>query len=295
MPVVMEKTLMYNGKRYSFQVDAPIVQEIRNSRNNFLIQYDEQCLTRDYCAVYFSSNDIYFPNAEDVFRKRIIEKDFFEWYGTRVKKAYKHIFLRDIYKQWYLKGVSGKIDDPEKLLAWVKKETKGYKVIAVGSSAGGYAATLYGNQLDAERILAFNPQFELNSLFDRSDEHKNPILFRLRNTEWVKYFDILPLIASSPKGNVFYFYSIKSPWDAWQYKHLGETQGIHRIGFNTSHHGIPFLKVALPSVLNMESRDLIQYENKQNNPLFFTIKMVGIKKSILGLYQQIIGIRRRRK
>lgn len=294
MPLVMETALMYSGEQYSFQVDAPIVQEMRNTRNNFLIQYDEQCPTKEYCAIYFSSNDVYFPNTQEIFRKRIVEKDAYEWYETRIERAYKHIFVRDIYKQWYLKGINSTIDTPEKLRNWLETETKGYKIIALGSSAGGYAAILYGSQLRAEHILAFNPQFELNSLFKRSDEEKNPILYRLRGTEWSKYFDITPMM-SMAHNNIYYFYSSKSLWDIKQNQHINDVKGIHRIGFSTSHHGIPFLKEALPEVLNMDTNDLCRLESRTNNPVLFTIRMVGLRRAITGFYKQFVAARLRRK
>lgn len=285
---------MYDGKQYSFQVDSSIVQEIRHSRDNFLIQYDENCSTKEYCAIYFSSNDIYYPNSEYIFIKRIVEKDVYEWFGTRIKKAYKHIFIRDVYKQWYLKGINDKIDTPEKLSLWLKDETKGYKVITVGSSAGGYAALLYGSQLNAERILAFNPQFELFSLLDSSDEARNPLVHRFNDMEYSQYFDILPFLHHSQDNN-YYFYSSKSHWDILQFEHIKNVRGIHCIGFNTSHHGIPFLKVALQKVLNMDKDSLQKLERGMNNPLLFTIKMVGLWKAIIGFYKQIVVVKMRRK
>lgn len=294
MSMAMEKSLIYDGKQWSFQVDASIVQDMRDTRDNFQVLYNEHCPTKDYCAIYFSSNDIYYPNTEEIFRKRIVQQDAYEWYGTRIHRVYKHIFLRDIYKQWYLKGINNDIDTPEKLLGWLSAETQGYKIIALGSSAGGYAAMLYGSQLQAERILAFNPQFELNSLFERSDEAKNPILYRLKETESRKYFDVTQWIRCTP-SSIFYFYSSKSSWDVKQHQHIQDIKGIHRIGFSTSHHGIPFLKVALPKVLNMTTQDLYKLESQANNPIIFTIQMVGLKSTFLGLIKQILVAKLRRK
>lgn len=96
-----------NKTCYVFQVDSDIVQQVYNEKDNFLIEYDNQG-EKKWCAIYFSSNDIYFPNTEEIFRKRIIEKNFFEWYHSRINRAYKHIFVRDIFKQWYLMGINAK-------------------------------------------------------------------------------------------------------------------------------------------------------------------------------------------
>lgn len=61
---------------YVFQVDSQIVREKYDQDPNYLIEYDEE-KDNNICAVYFSSNDIYFPNTEEIFRKRIVEKKLF--------------------------------------------------------------------------------------------------------------------------------------------------------------------------------------------------------------------------
>ena len=119
---------------YVFQTDSEIVNKVYQKQNNYLIEFDEKG-DKEWCAVYFCSNDIYYPNTEEIFRKRIIEKNFFEWYHSRITKASKHIFIRDIFKQWYLAGINQNINTPEKLIEFLKKETEGYKVVTIGSSA----------------------------------------------------------------------------------------------------------------------------------------------------------------
>lgn len=75
-----------NQSCFVFQTDSKIVQDVYRNQPNYLIEYNTQCTNKDYCAVYFCSNDIYYPNTEEIFKKRIIEKNFFEWYGSRIKK-----------------------------------------------------------------------------------------------------------------------------------------------------------------------------------------------------------------
>lgn len=110
-----------------FQIDSKIVRSVYATEPNYIIYYDESS-EENVCAIYFSSNDIYFPNTEEIFRKRIVEKNFFEWYHTRVK-ARKHIFVRDVFKQWYIEGINTIINSPEKMEEWLKTETLGYQVI----------------------------------------------------------------------------------------------------------------------------------------------------------------------
>ncbi len=271
-----------NSTCYVFQTDSEIVNHIYDTQNNYLIEYNNNG-EKDLCAIYFCSNDIYFPNTEEIFRKRIVEKDFYEWYHSRIQKASKHIFIRDIFKQWYLAGINKNINTPDKLIEFLKKETEGYEVITIGSSAGGYAAMLYGSYLNTKYILAFNPQFEINTLFESSSENINPLIFRIKD-ERVKYFDITKVI--NPQIEIFYFYSNASKWDIEQNKYC-PTGNIYPIEFKSAHHGIPFLKVALPIVINQENDKLISLSKRKHNPIIFTIKMVGFINTIAGLYKQI--------
>ena len=94
-----------------FQIDSEIVRSVYINQPNYKIEYNNSCKA-NICAIYFSSNDIYYPNNEDIFQKRIVEKNVFEWYNTRIN-ARKHIFIRDIFKQWYLEGINAKLDSPE--------------------------------------------------------------------------------------------------------------------------------------------------------------------------------------
>lgn len=278
-------------KQQVFQTDSKIVQQVYQNNNNYLIEFDTNG-DKDYCAIYFCSNDIYFPNNEAIFRKRIIEKNFFEWYHSRIKKAGKHIFIRDVFKQWYLSGINQYINTPDKLLSFLKEETKGYKIITIGSSAGGYAAILYGSLLQAQKVLAFNPQFELESLLKRSSENRNPLIFRIKD-ERTRYFNIIPYI--NKDIDIFYFYSNASQWDIEQYKQVKSYSKIHKIAYNSRHHGIPFLKVALPITINLEENTLIEFSKKSHNPIFFTIQMVGVRRTIQGFIQQAYQAYKKRR
>lgn len=284
----MESKPLIDGRwPWVFQVDSDIVRSIYRERDNYLIEYNASASSENYCAIYFSSNDLYFPNEESMFRKRIVERDAFEWYSTRIKRARKHIFVRDIFKQWYLQGINEQINSPESLLCFLQRETQGMKVITLGSSAGGYAAILYGTQLHAERILAFNAQFEINSLLASTTADRNPLLFRLQEESVSRYFD-LKNVCDFSTSNLFYFHSAQSKWDNEEWNHVSECPGIHHLAFSTSHHGIPFLKVALPIVLNMENPQLAFFEKKVNNPQIFAIRMVGLWPVLTGFVKQII-------
>ena len=276
---------MDKEKQLIFQIDSDIVKNIYKNSSNYLIEYDKSVIGND-CVIYFSSNNIYFPNDESTFTTRIIEKNSFEWYGARITTGVKHIFIRDIKKQWYLTGINDTISTPELLLDFLKKETFGYNVITLGSSAGGYAAVLYGSQLNAKRIYSFNGQMEINSLLVTSNKFVDPIVFEFsKNKNFKVFYDLIKFI-KEPKS-IYYFYSNKSQWDIQQYNHIKEID-LNTISFNTAHHGIPFLKGNLKKIFNLDDVQLYNLTKRKQNLLFFSIKLDGLFKTLKFVYNQIL-------
>ena len=278
-----------------FQIDSEIVRSVYINLPNYKIEYNNSC-KENICAIYFSSNDIYYPNNEEIFRKRIVEKNFFEWYNTRIN-ARKHIFVRDIFKQWYLEGINAELDSPEKIFEWLKVETEGYEVVTVGSSAGGYSAVLYGSLLEAQKVIAFNAQFSLKAIADEPGEECNPLVFKYKNNDRSKYFELKDKLSDSV--NYFYFLSVGCEEDMLQATKLFTPpippRSFNCLRFKTAHHGIPFLKVALVKVLNMGEKDLKGFTKKKNHPIWFTIRMVGVRKTITGFVQQAYRAYRKRR
>lgn len=173
---------------------------------------------------------------------------------------------------------------PPHLLKFLKEQTRGYRVVTVGSSAGGYSACLYGNWLEAERIYAFNPQFELNSLLKSSTEDINPLLFRYKdNANLSHLYDIEPLVNASP---IFYFVSERSDWDASQMKHIGSKRNLTTVIIKSSHHGVPFPRVALGAVLSHKPSNLEQLDLHRFSPWQFSIHFVGVYKTLAGSINQ---------
>jgi len=248
------------------------------------MEYDE-AQPQKICAVYFSSNNIYFPNTEEAFIKSIKQKDKYEWYNLRIPYAHKHLFLRDIKKQWYLTGINNNINCPQKLLDFLKKETFGYSIIMLGSSAGGFASVLYGSLLQADKVYTFNGQFEIESLLNTSTAEIDPLIFRFANYKDLrKYYDVKPYI--NKHTNIFYFYSARSEWDNSQFEHIKETK-INVVSFLTSRHGIPFPKKNLTFIFQLNNDKLLEFAEKTFSPIVFSIKIIGIFKTLKGIYSQI--------
>ncbi len=273
-----------------FQIDSDIVQKQYRENPNYLIEYSDN--NNNYCTIYFCSHDIYFPNTESIFRKRIVEADYYEWYDTRIAASSKHIFVRDIFKQWYLAGINAEVNSPDKLYEFLHRETTGYKVITLGSSAGGYAAVLFGSLLKADHVIAFNPRFVISML--NGDDKKNaPLAIRLSDTPTSRFYDLRNWI--DPQTNVYYFYSNKSSKDIQQYNYVCDLKSIRFISFSTSHHGIPFPKVCLPEMLQSNKDKFDRLTVKKHHPIFFSVRMVGWRKTICGLIQQTYKAYKKRK
>lgn len=266
-----------------FQTDSGIIKEAFQ-KNNYFIQ-EEVDQPKEYCAIYFSSNFIYYPNNTETFTKSILNKDRYEWPNLKLEYAQKHIFIRDIKKQWYLEGINDELNTPEKLKQFLYKETKNYKTITIGSSAGGYAAVLYGQLLNSERTYCFNGQFEVASLLNRSKESIDPLIFRYReNKDLLPYYDLRNFIKTSKI--IYYFASSKSTWDIAQIRHV-KNWNLNSIYYNTAHHGVPFPKIVLKEVFAMDKKQLDAMVGKTYHPIYFSIKLVGIYKTVTFLTKVI--------
>ncbi len=277
-------------KTHVFQADSEEVNKVYHTEPNFLIEHSESSNgfpngDLSCCALYFSSNDIYYPNTPESFDNQVVKKNRFEWYGTRVKNCQKHIFLRDIKKQWYLTGINDSINTIEKLEQFLRKETKGYRVVTVGSSAGGFAAVLFGQLLNAHCTFTFNGQFMLSELLKKTSEAIDPIVFREQNNVNINKYFCLRKFIKHPEV-IFYFYSVRSTLDIFQYHQISD-MAVNAIPFNTSHHGIPFLKSSLKYVLNYTIPQLKRLSKKMQYPLLFSLRIEGLVGTITSIVTQI--------
>ena len=105
----------------------------------------------------------------------------------------------------------------------------------------------------------------------------------------VKYFNIAR--KEFDYSRTFYLVSDHSPWDSKQIRLVEGFKNIHIIRFHNRHHGIPFLKVALPTILNMSYEELCHLEKQGHWPVIFEMGLVGIMptcKYLLKLSKKII-------
>lgn len=233
------------------------------------------------CYIFFSGNGLYFPNTEGEFRKVIIENDRYEWENISqasilLEKAGKYIFLRDLYKSWYIKGINSNIDSIDKLYEWLKEKTKGYRVITVGNSAGGYMAALMGSLLHAEMVFDFSGQFSLfvcGNVLQQYDMLKK----YAGEKEREKYLDICKYLEQNE--NIMFFWPGQCEADIKQYDLVKET-GIYSFRFKAHIHGQSMYGANIPYLLVQDKQYLVDlcrhYEGKNIVKEEFFIRTGGV-------------------
>ncbi len=82
-------------------------------------------------VIFFSSNGIYYPNDEETFRAYIQKgNEGFEWFHLAQHREIQNhfekiIFVRDVYKQWYVTGINERLDSVDKVLSFLQEQTGG--------------------------------------------------------------------------------------------------------------------------------------------------------------------------
>ena len=241
-----------------FFVNNDLVNNVYSQNDNYLIKKSNS--VGKCCAIYFSSNGIYYPDTEESFEKTIIKNNRYEWFGTTVKRASKHIFLRDVHKEWYLKGINSRINTQKKLLDFLESEIIGYEeVITVGSSAGAYAAILFGCLLNAKTVIAFSPQYNLKLLLEQKRYPYIHEFIARGEEEWLD----LDNIVKKSKSDIFYFYPERALVDIPHYNSIIYKEKIKFIYISSCLHGaMSLLKPSIIKVLNSDNIILSRYADK---------------------------------
>lgn len=265
------------------QFDIPEMLEVYSKHDNYEVLDLNPADNR--CIIYFSSNGLYYPSNEDVFRAKILKNNRFEWKRNHVTSAGRSIFVRDVTKQWYLDGISKKINTIDALVSFLKLQTKGFQVICVGSSAGGYAASLVGALLNASHVLNFSGQFSLNYILnDEAARSKNPTITKYENIwSYRKYYSIRDFIEFS-KMPIFYFYPAYSKSDIVQAQSVEGLRDLYGFPFKSSTHGRTCYLCNLSEIISYSLSDLFtlysRYGGKPISPFEFSLRISGYRNTL---------------
>lgn len=287
---------MVEEEQIIFQINSSLVTQAFKG-DNYKIEYDSREFGADkICVIYFSSNEIYYPNTSAAFKHSVIEKDRYEWSRNKFQNAKKHIFIRDIRKQWYIGGINTSLNSIPKLFEFLCEQIIGYKVYVIGSSAGGFAAILFGSLLNADRVYAFNAQMNLCVIIKNSNPTIDPLLFEnLNNPVNNQYFDLSKFIKEGIQ--FYYFQSCYSKMDIVQYQSISKEarQNLKAIFFKTSNHGFPFLRNNLPVIFSLENSELEKLVNKKFHLILFSVRSVGFSSTFNFIFKALFDRYKKKK
>ena len=228
--------------------------ERERKKDNFIIDGTDG----EYTAIYFTG-DVFANNNPR------LENYYFDFYKMRIKKASKHILIRDVKQVEYSCGISDELDSVEKVLEFLKEQTKGSKVITIGVSTGGYAATLFGIMLNAEYVLTISGVF--------TDELVNMV--------------------KDTNVPIFYICPRRSEFDLQHYDLIKDIEKINVLSTKSHCHHMPIFKDILNIIINSDIKRLKQmfvYKEKPISERIFIIKYFGIFKFLKRMIKKNIEL-----
>ena len=112
-----------------------------------------------------NNSDVLFITFAGLGMKNSLPTFIFHNYLKKYKTIDK-LFLRDIKCKYYLTGLKNStknIQETVDLIRTLTNVKKYKKIVALGCSAGGFAAILFGNILKFTKVIAFSPQTVINN------------------------------------------------------------------------------------------------------------------------------------
>ena len=142
------------------------------------------------------------------------------------------VYLRDFAKRAYLRGVSALGASEDETIAALKRmaaELGGKRLIAMGSSSGGFSALRVGALMGADAAVSFSGPTAIASFLDQTRVSAwNPNFFvkAIMELEGDLPFDLVPLLSRPSNTKFIQFYGADSPDDARQALRLEGLSGV---------------------------------------------------------------------
>ncbi|MCK4524341.1 hypothetical protein KAU15_05390, partial [candidate division WOR-3 bacterium] len=170
------------------------------------------------------------------------------------------------------------------------------QIITIGSSAGGYAAILFGDLLNAEHIIAFAPQISISLFLENTQQDCNPIYFEHINNKTInKYFNISNIISDSEIPTVV-FYPKYSQLDVLQIELIKKDKNIIIIPLNDNSHGVGIYSFVIKGIINKELEFFREISNKyidnSISKVMLSIKTIGFMRTIFNIAMKPIKKRK---
>lgn len=167
----------------------------------------------------------------------------FEFTASLSARGVPGYFIKDFRQSWYHEGLLGLSDDIEsthRYLAGLVARHNCQRLVTLGSSAGGYAAILFGTLLGADRVAAFAPQAEVTrDVVKQFASYDSPppaqFLDRAKSVPALRQF-----LRNQPKlPAIHVYYAADSRTDAEDAERLAGLDGVELIAVpDTANHSI---------------------------------------------------------
>lgn len=246
----------------------------------------------DICYIFFSSNGLYFPNELECFEETIGKKDRYEWWGVGhsdeiMQNAGRIIYVRDIYKQYYVKGINKNVNTIDLLCEKLKELSEGKRVITCGTSSGGYLAVIAGIYLQAECVFDFGGQWSLEDRIDRNyflEKYEKDVIYS-------RYYNITGW-AKCDKTAIFYFYSALNEEDIDQIGFLKDREKIYIFAMKSEEHGWLLFNNCYKALLTKSVHEIIKlcekYKGKMISQRRICFDLLSTKKALIEVKNDIV-------
>jgi hypothetical protein len=184
---------------------------------------------------------------------RVEDFPLFEFSRSASSLGVKAAFVRDPHRSWYHRGIESTptgVDSACARLAQVIADAGVERTVTAGSSAGGYAALLFGHLLGVDEVLAFAPQTFLDpALRDRHGEDRHLWAYKpLLESGSLdpRYADLRSVLAQGEGSGTTFFhihYARVARLDTAHASHLGDLDRVtlHRHEWG-GHHVVKALR-----------------------------------------------------
>ena len=164
--------------------------------------------------------------------------------GTLVGLAVKKLYLRDLDKAWFLRGLRGVTSSVEETAEFLRAEMAAAgasRMILTGYSLGGFAALLYGAMSAANEVHAISPQTFISFWRRwRSGDHRwRRYVLPLHFSATRRFHDLRPwLMRSAADTRLHVYFARNSRLDAIHVNYVGDlpqitihehAEGSHRL------------------------------------------------------------------
>jgi hypothetical protein len=157
----------------------------------------------------------------------------------------KRLFVRDPERVWFQRGIPGfgqTIDEVAASLRLVISEQEVERLVMIGNSAGGYGALVFGALLEADLVLSFSPQTNLDRAWmEEVGDHRWVGNFTMLadlggpDPRWVDLRDALP--RERREKTVFeVHYPVHFEHDRRQAERLEGVEGVEMRGHERGYH-----------------------------------------------------------